>query len=196
IARELHDTLLQSFQGVAFQLQAARKLMLRKADNAQEVLDDAVLATEEAIREGRSAIRDLRPEPAARRNLSELLDAAGRELASAQELNGQAPSYRVLVEGKPRDLSPMLQDEVYRITREVIRNAFAHAAASHIEVEIRYDQDQLRCVCVTMAKGSTPRYWPADNPDTLAYLGRASGPSASVHTWVSGARWVRVLRWN
>jgi signal transduction histidine kinase len=38
----------------------------------------------------------------------------------------------------------MLQDEVYRIAREVIRNAFAHAAASHIEVEIRYDHDRLR----------------------------------------------------
>jgi signal transduction histidine kinase len=38
----------------------------------------------------------------------------------------------------------MLQDEVYRVSREVIRNAFTHAAASHIEVEIRYDQDQLR----------------------------------------------------
>jgi signal transduction histidine kinase/ligand-binding sensor domain-containing protein len=144
IARELHDTLLQSFQGVAFQLQAARKLILRKADNAEEVLDSAILATEEAIREGRSAIRDLRPEPAAQRNLSELLDAAGRELATAHELNGQAPNYRVLIEGRPQDLSPMLQDEVYRISREVIRNAFAHAAASHIEVEIRYDADHFR----------------------------------------------------
>ncbi|MGC1226878.1 MAG: ATP-binding protein, partial [Candidatus Sulfotelmatobacter sp.] len=103
------------------------------------------------------AIRDLRPEPAARRNLSELLDAAGRELASAQELNGQAPSYRVLIEGKQQDLSPMLQDEVYRITREVIRNAFAHAAASLIEVEIRYDPDQLRMRVRDDGKGIDPK---------------------------------------
>jgi signal transduction histidine kinase/ligand-binding sensor domain-containing protein len=157
IARELHDTLLQSFQGVAFQLQAARKLILRKSDNAEQVLDDAILATEEAIREGRSAIRDLRPEPAAQRNLSELLDAAGRELATAHQLNGQAPSYRVLIEGKQQDISPMLQDEVYRITREVIRNAFAHAAASHIEVEIRYDQDQLRLRVRDDGKGIDPK---------------------------------------
>jgi ligand-binding sensor domain-containing protein/signal transduction histidine kinase len=157
IARELHDTLLQSFQGVAFQLQAARKLILRKANNAEEVLDDAILATEEAIREGRSAIRDLRPEPAAQHSLSELLDAAGRELATAHELNGQAPSYRVLVEGKQQDLSQMLQDEVYRISREVIRNAFAHAAASHIEVEIRYDQDQLRLRVRDDGKGIDPK---------------------------------------
>ena len=157
IARELHDTLLQSVQGVAFQLQAARKLILRKANNAEEVLDDAILATEEAIREGRSAIRDLRPEPAAQHSLSELLDAAGRELATAHEPNGQAPSYRVLVEGKQQDLSQMLQDEVYRISREVIRNAFAHAAASHIEVEIRYDQDQLRLRVRDDGKGIDPK---------------------------------------
>jgi signal transduction histidine kinase len=100
------------------------------------VLDEAILATEEAIREGRSAIRDLRPEPVAQRDLSELLKAVGRELATAHEPNGHTPNYLVLVEGKQQDLQPMLQDEVYRISREVIRNAFAHAAASHIEVEI------------------------------------------------------------
>jgi ligand-binding sensor domain-containing protein/signal transduction histidine kinase len=144
IARELHDTLLQSFQGAAFQFQAARKLLLRNAGNAMEVVNEAIHAAEEGITEGRAAIRDLRPEPAAQRDLPELLNAACRELATGQELNGNAPSYQVFVEGKQQNLSPMLQDEVYRISREVVRNAFAHAAASHIEVEIRYDQDQLR----------------------------------------------------
>jgi ligand-binding sensor domain-containing protein/signal transduction histidine kinase len=144
IARELHDTLLQSFQGVAFQIQAARKLLLRKAGNAEEVLDEAILATEDAIREGRSAIRDLRPEQAEQRNFPELLNAVGLELATAYKLGGHAPGYRVVVEGKQQDLLPKLEDEFYRIAREAVRNAFAHAAAAHIEVEIRYDQDQLR----------------------------------------------------
>jgi signal transduction histidine kinase len=157
IARELHDTLLQSFQGAAFQFQAARKLLLRNADNAMVVVDEAIHAAEEGIAEGRAAIRDLRPEPAAQRSLSELLDAAGRELATTHELNGQAPRYRVLVEGKPQDISPMFQDEVYRITREVIRNAFAHAAASRIEVEIRYDEDQLRLRVRDDGKGIDPK---------------------------------------
>ena len=157
IARELHDTLLQSFQGVAFQLQAARKLLQRRADNATEVLDEAILGTEEAIQEGRSAIHDLRPEPAAQRDLAELLNAVGCDLATTHDLNGRAPNYRVFVEGKPQDLSPMLQDEIYRISREVIRNAFAHAAASHIEVEIRYDQDQLRLRVRDDGKGIDPK---------------------------------------
>jgi signal transduction histidine kinase len=50
----------------------------------------------------------------------------------------------MLVEGKQQDISPVVQDEVYRISREVIRNAFAHAAATHIEVELHYGHDQLR----------------------------------------------------
>lgn len=157
IARDLHDTLLQSFQGAAFQFQAARKLLLRNADNAMQVVDEAIHAAEEGITEGRAAIRDLRPEPAAQRNLSELLNAACRELATGQELNGNAPSYQVLVEGKQQNLSPMLQDEVYRISREVVRNAFAHAAASHLEVEIRYDHDQLRLRIRDDGKGIDPK---------------------------------------
>jgi len=144
VARELHDTLLQSFQGAVFQFQAARKLLLRNADNAMQVIDEAIQAAEEGITEGRAAIQDLRPEPAAQRDLPELLKATGRELADAHQSSGNAPTFGVVVEGRQQDLPPMFQDEVYRISREIIRNAFAHAAASHIEVEIRYDRDQLR----------------------------------------------------
>jgi signal transduction histidine kinase len=147
IARELHDTLLQSFQGAVFQFQAARKLLLRNADNAMEFVNEAIEAAESGIKEGRAAIRDLRPEDAAQRDLPELLRDAGHELAAAQAAHasdGAVPNYQVVVEGTQRNLSPMLQDEIYRIAREVIRNAFAHAAASRIEVEIRYNDDELR----------------------------------------------------
>jgi len=157
IARELHDTLLQSFQGAVFQFQAARKLMLRNAENAMAVVDEAIHAAEEGIAEGRAAIRDLRPEPAAQRDLPELLNDAGREAAAAHEQDGAAPNYRVIVEGAQRELKPMLQDEVYRIAREVVRNAFAHAAASLIEVEIRFDQDQLRVRIRDDGKGIEPK---------------------------------------
>ena len=157
IARELHDTLLQSLQAAVFQFQAARRLLLRNADNAMAVVDEAIQAAEGGIKEGRTAIGDLRPEPVAQRSLSELLNATGRELAEAHKLKGYAPSYQVLVEGRQQALSPMLQDEIYRISREVIRNAFLHAVASHIEVEIRYDQDQLRLRIRDDGKGIDPR---------------------------------------
>lgn len=157
IARELHDTLLQSFQGAVFQFQAARKLLLRNADNAMVVVDEAIQAAVEGIAEGRSAIHDLRPEAAAQRDLSGLLNAAGHEAVGAQEPDDRSPSFSVVVEGKQLSLPPMLQNEVYRISREVIRNAFAHAVASHIEVEIRYDDDQLRVRIRDDGKGIDPK---------------------------------------
>jgi signal transduction histidine kinase/ligand-binding sensor domain-containing protein len=157
IARDLHDTLLQSFQGAVFQFQAARRLLLRNADNAMQVVDEAIQAAEEGITEGRAAIHDLRPETAAQRDLPKLLNATGRELADTHQWNGEAPTFGVIVEGGQRDLPPILQNEVYRISREVIRNAFAHAVASHIEVEIRYDQDQLRVRIRDDGKGIDPK---------------------------------------
>ncbi len=48
------------------------------------------------------------------------------------------------MEGAPRDLHPVVRDEVYRIAGEGLRNAFRHADSQHIEVEIRYDERQLR----------------------------------------------------
>jgi ligand-binding sensor domain-containing protein/signal transduction histidine kinase len=157
IARDLHDTLLQSFQGAVFQFQAARKLLLRNADNAMHVVDEAIQAAEEGITEGRAAIHDLRPEPATQRDLPELLKAAGGELADARQWNGLPPRFSVIVEGEQQTLPPILHDEVYRISREVVRNAFAHAAAGNIEVEIRYDQDQLRIRIRDDGKGIDPK---------------------------------------
>ena len=144
IARELHDTLLQSFHGLMFRFQAARNLMPQKTESAMQVLDDAIRATEQALAEGRDAIRDLRPEPEARRDLADLLTAAGSEISDAEAGSRPIPGFRVIVEGKPQPLSPALQREVYRIGREVIRNAFYHAAATRIETEVLYDEHQLR----------------------------------------------------
>jgi signal transduction histidine kinase len=157
IARELHDTLLQSFQGAVFQFQAARKLLLRNADNAMLVVDEAIQVAEEGIKEGRAAIHDLRPEPVAQRDLPELLNAVGREFADSEEPNTDPPRFHVTVEGKKQSLALLVQDEVYRIAREMIRNAFHHAAASLIEVEIRYDQDLLRVRIRDDGKGIDPK---------------------------------------
>ena len=60
-----------------------------------------------------------------------------------QPIDG-SPAFRVTVEGEPRDLHPILRDEIYRIAAEALRNAFHHAAAQQIEVEIRYDDQQFR----------------------------------------------------
>jgi signal transduction histidine kinase len=144
MARDLHDTLLQSFQASLIQIQRARNHLSRSPEEAIRTLDYAIGSTEQAIVEGRDAIQDLRLTVTPQRDLEHLLTVAGRELAKAQDANGTPPVFRVTVEGPHRSLSPILQDEVYRIGREVLRNAFRHSQASHIEAEIRYDKRKLR----------------------------------------------------
>ncbi len=145
IARELHDTLLQSFQGSLFEVQAARNLFPRRPDDAMRTLDEAIGAAGAAIAEGRDAILDLRSGSAAHSSLAHLLAAAGQELSGVTASNGGIiPAFCVTVEGSPRDIKTVLQDELYRIGREILRNAFRHACAKKIEVEIRYDARELR----------------------------------------------------
>jgi signal transduction histidine kinase len=156
IARELHDTLLQSFHGLMFQFQGARNLLPGRPESAMQAMDEAILATEQALGEGRDAIRDLRPDAAAEHDLAELLTAAGQELAGIHTANGRLTSFRVIVEGTSRKLSSTIQDETYRIGSEVIRNAFNHADASNIEAEIRYDEHEMRLRIRDDGKGIEP----------------------------------------
>jgi signal transduction histidine kinase/ligand-binding sensor domain-containing protein len=157
IARELHDTLLQSFLALMFQFQAARNLVPRRPEDAVIALDEAIAATRQAIAEGREAITDLRPDPVARRDLSELLNAAAWELATDEGAMGHSPAFHMTIEGTPQTISIVLQDEVYRIAREAIRNAFRHAGASHIEAEVQYDKAQLRLRIRDDGKGIDPK---------------------------------------
>jgi signal transduction histidine kinase len=144
IARDLHDTLLQSFHGSLFRFQAARNMLPRRPEEAMQALDGAITRAKQAIVEGRNAIEDLRCEPSVRSDLKHLLMTVGEELEGSQDGNHDSASFSVTVEGKREALSPILQDDVYGIARELLRNAFQHAQAHRIEAEIRYDQAQLR----------------------------------------------------
>ena len=89
IARELHDTLLQSFQGSLFEVQGARNLFRRRPDDAMQGLDEAICSAEAAIVEGRDAIRDLRSGSADSSNLAPLLAAAGQGIPSSRGFERQ-----------------------------------------------------------------------------------------------------------
>ena len=143
IARELHDTLLQSFQGLLLKFQVVSDLLPERPVEAKETLDSAVDQAAAAITEGRDAVQDLRSSTLVTNDLAGAISALGQELAANQAGNGSA-SFRVEVEGTPRDLHPLLRDEVYRIAAEALRNAFRHAKARHIESEILYEERQLR----------------------------------------------------
>jgi signal transduction histidine kinase len=143
IARDLHDTLLQSFHGLLLRFQTVSHLWADRPELAKEKLDVAITEAARAITEGRNAVQGLRESTVGTTDIADAINTLGAELAAARG-DRQAPAFHVTVEGEPRPLHPILRDDIYKITTEALRNAFWHADATNVEVEIRYDRQQFR----------------------------------------------------
>ncbi len=143
IAQELHDTLLQSFHALMLRFQAVSNLLPERPQQAKEQLEVAIDRAADALTESRDAVQKLRTRAVGSSDLVEALTRFGHELAEAHSATAAEPSFRVLVEGSPRPINPIVRDELYRIGREAIGNAFRHAHANHIEVELGYDSSAL-----------------------------------------------------
>ena len=142
IARELHDTLLQSFHGLLLGFQTVFQLLPERSTEAKERLGIAIEQAAEAITEGRDAVQGLRDSVLEGNDLAPAVSILGEELAT--HCNSSRTAFRVAVEGDSRELHPIFRDEIYKIAAEALRNAFQHAEARQVEVEIRYDKEQFR----------------------------------------------------
>ena len=143
IARDLHDTLLQSFHGLLLRFQIVSELLPGRPVDAKGQLDKAIERAAQAITEGRDAVQGLRESVIETNDLAQAIRSLAEQL-SADPATDSSPILRVTVEGGSRDLHPILRDEIYRIAGEALRNVFRHAEARHIEVEIRYGEEQFR----------------------------------------------------
>jgi signal transduction histidine kinase/ligand-binding sensor domain-containing protein len=139
IARELHDTLLQSFQGLLLRFQSVSNVLPPNAHEAKHRLDSALDQAADAITEGRNAVQGLRSSATQTNDLANGIIAFGQELTNTESA-ADSPVIEVEVEGGPRQLNPVVRDEAYRIAGEALRNACQHAQARRIAVEIRYDR--------------------------------------------------------
>ena len=155
IARELHDTLLQSFQGLMLNFQAVSELL--PAGKPKEALEKVLDRADQAILEGREAIQNLRSSTTITNELAQAVTQLAEELAGAQRAQKGSPAFHVSIEGTPRDLHPILRDDIYRIAREALRNAFRHAQATRIEAEITYNERLLRLRIRDDGKGIDPK---------------------------------------
>ena len=167
IARELHDSLLQGFQGLMFRLQAVRQLLPGRAGDAAKSLESALQLGDQAIVEGRDAVENLRAASFDDRDLATSLGTLGAELGAEIEQRSE-PRYGLVVEGRPRQLIPAVRNEAYRIVREAARNAYRHARAQHIETEVtfgdamfsmRVRDDGVGIDPQTLAIGRRPGHW-------------------------------------
>lgn len=135
--RELHDTLLQSVEGLVLRFQTAAERISHN-DPARKTLEEALSQSDEVLEELRARVLG----SGAGSHTSELPQAFA---AVCLELKREHPAdFSVVVNGDARELQPAVRDELYRIGREAITNSFHHANAGRCETEINYDRTQLR----------------------------------------------------
>jgi signal transduction histidine kinase len=135
IARELHDTLLQGFQGLVLRFQAILN-HIPEDDSLRASVRNALLRADEVLIEGRDRVREIRSESS--HDLPNLLESFGHSQAS------ESTSFQLLVVGAVVALKPLICGEVYSIAREALANAFRHASASKVEAELTYDRAQFK----------------------------------------------------
>jgi signal transduction histidine kinase len=136
IARDLHDTLLQTIQGSKMVVDDALEQPgdLARMRRAVEQLSHWL---RRAIQEGRTALNSLR-EPT--NQLNDLAQALKR---ATEERQIQDPRMEVHFSavGAARELHPLVRYEAYQIGDEAIRNAWAHSKGSRLEIELKYSND-------------------------------------------------------
>ena len=155
VARDLHDTLLQSFQGVLLKFSTVPYLMRSRPGEAEEMLKSYIDQARAAITEGRDAVQGLRSSTVVPNDLARAITTFGEGL-TVDHAGPDCPEFLVSVEGKSKNLPPVVRDEVYKIACECLRNAFRHAQAKRIEVQIGYQPREFRLQLMDNGVGIDP----------------------------------------
>jgi ligand-binding sensor domain-containing protein/signal transduction histidine kinase len=152
IARDLHDTFFQAVQSLFLRFHTATH-QLPLHSNARDALEELLDDSDRVMAEGREMFLDIPKHEIKRRDLGDLVAEYCAEFAAAYPVE-----YRVEVDGEPRALEPMVMTELTKITREALYNAFCHAEASAIEVEINYGKRLFRLRVRDNGKGFEPEH--------------------------------------
>ena len=177
VARELHDTLLQTVQGLMLRLQVVAEML--PPGEAKDELEQTMEVGDQAIVEGRKTVHDLRFPTT--QELAQAVRTMGDELA-----NGGNVSFRLVVEGPTGRLHPIVRDELYRIAAEALRNAFAHARAKHIEAQITFGDKLLQLRIRDDGQGVSREILKEGRPGHFGLAGmreRASQIGAKLTIW-------------
>ena len=139
IARELHDTLIQSVTGLTLHVRAAAN-QVPEGSALRQRLELALTRASELMVEGRDRVTELRLHQHPALPLAALLDRACRDLSDTFP----GPDCKLEIQGNARDVNALVAEEVERIAREALSNALRHAGAQSIRVLLHFDRDALR----------------------------------------------------
>ena len=137
IARELHDTLIQGFQGLVL-LFGAISQRLPQEDPVRELLGGALTRANEVLAEGRDRVKGLRHSLGLQHDLPAALREVAEDLSRVHSVESTTS-----VIGTPRELRSDVMDETYQIGREALTNAYRHAAATRVQVAVIFSESGL-----------------------------------------------------
>lgn len=181
IARDLHDTLLQSVQGLILKFHAVSK-QISADEPARVALEKTLDHADHVLAEGRDRVRNLRTHAD---SLSDLPAAFQRIVEETPQ--GRKANFKTVVEGHTRELHPVVLEESYCIGREALINALTHSEGLHVEVEITYDPRQFRLRVRDDGRGIEPEILEAGGrPDHWGLQGmreRAQKIGAQLKLW-------------
>ena len=150
IASQIHDTFIQDLIGTALQLELVGLQMEEDTAVARRSLHNLAARLRGVIARSRDMISNLHSMAAPEQGLVELLQHVDSEFRLGDE-----PAFEVVGEGVAVELSPFVRDEVYRICREALANAFRHASAKNVLVTVHFDIDLLRIIVADDGTGMT-----------------------------------------
>jgi signal transduction histidine kinase/ligand-binding sensor domain-containing protein len=151
IAQDLHDTLLQGLLSASLQLSVAKD-QIAPDTAAKPLLDRIFHQLRQMVDDSRNTVRGLRTQQVDPADLERAFSQIPQDLAAAEKIE-----YRLIMEGTPRSLRPVIRDQVYRIGREAIANAFRHSRGSVIEAVLDYGRDRLHIVVRDNGCGMDPQ---------------------------------------
>lgn len=138
IARELHDTLLQGVQGLIMRFQSVA-LRIPEREPLRGLMESALDRADQVLVESRDKVKDLRDVSGSGNDLSQEIAEVGELLAESG-----STEFSVTVNGAARPLHQIVREEAFLVAREALSNAFKHAQAEKIEVELSYERSALR----------------------------------------------------
>jgi signal transduction histidine kinase/ligand-binding sensor domain-containing protein len=150
IARALHDSFLQSVHGLTLSFQAA--LGGLAADSpARRKIERVLLLADKVMEEGRDELQELRSGAMGDGDLARSLLLVGEVLEESHRA-----VFSLRTQGTPRALQELAACEIYSIGREALMNAFRHADAASIQVELHYGASQFSLQVLDDGKGIEP----------------------------------------
>lgn len=162
IARTLHDTFLQSVQGLMLRVQTLLR-RLPPDSEAYQLVEKILNQADLVIAEGRNQVRGLRRVQAHHNDLPHMFGELGQALREEH-----AADFALIVTGQQTPLTEEGREHLYHIGREALLNAFRHAGASRIELELGYAvgsftlqvRDDGRGISEqVLAAGERPGHW-------------------------------------